>query len=195
MVNNQHYRVKVNFVSVVGQYDTNGDGLADTIAVDVTGDGQANVQGYAVDTTGDFNVDSVAVDTTGDGLVDSVIQITAGDCQNEFVAKCVLQKDEYGCFFLAISLPATARQTITADVLIEAVEAWGHELAETQAMGVNWSSVVDFEITAAKVGKAGGTKLVRDAAGVSPRFARSARRSEHNVTADHADQNTLPPCS
>jgi hypothetical protein len=58
-------------------FDTDGDGLVDTVSMDTDGDGLVDT--IAMDTDGDGLVDTIAMDTDGDGLVDTVSMDTDGD--------------------------------------------------------------------------------------------------------------------
>ena len=148
-VNEVNYKVQIIFGTAVGMSDTTGDGAADIVHVDVTGDGISNTAGVPMDTTGDGAADAVGIDTTGDGLVDAYIDLMAGNTTAPFPARVLLQPDGS----LQVSFPVACKGTVSLEVLMDVVEAWGEAAAASQADALRWSTDHDFEVVSASIGK------------------------------------------
>ena len=120
------YDVTLEFVpegKVLYSVDSTGDGLPDSVAVDMNGDGQANVTGMVFDSTGDGLGDSVGVDTTGDGIIDTRIRLTVGtgqDVSQDF--KLGVAEVSPSCLQVIIPTSATAR--LSFDHINDAIESW-----------------------------------------------------------------------
>ena len=145
-VNDEKFTIKILFSTVLGLVDTTGDGMADQALVDTTGDGNVNYTSVVEQTQAPLG--QVGIDTTGDGSVDTFVDMIAGDATAEYKARVTLLSTNT----LQLTFPADARERLSVDAVMEAIESWGETRAQSQADAVPWSTEHDFEIVSAAVG-------------------------------------------
>jgi len=156
------YTVKVVYLSVKAEIDSNSDGTNDSVLIDTTGDGRVNTVGKAVDTTGDGKADTVGLDTNGDGNIDTYVKLTIGSSSGgEFDVR--IKKTGPNM----LQLLAPSREQLTLDMLVDAVESYFDELVAYQAETQSTVTDADFEVTAVMIGSTAGvrTRVAVDTSG------------------------------
>jgi len=156
------YTVKVVYLSVKGEIDTNDDGAKDSVLLDTTGDGHVNTVGKAIDTSGDGKADTVGLDTNGDGSIDTYVKLTIGSsATGEFNVR--IRKAAPN----VLQLLAPSREQLSLDMLVDAVESYFDELVAYQAKTQSTVTDADFEVTAVTIGATSGvrTRVAVDTSG------------------------------
>ena len=139
------YKVTIATANVKLEFDTTGDGANDTILVDMSGDGQADHTGKAIDTSGDGKADKVGLDTNGDGQLDTYVDIHfSGDAFSVGLRKTGPD---------TLLLTAPSRKLLTLDIIMDAIEAYGLDVAKYQASEQPSVTDADFELFKCVIGE------------------------------------------
>jgi len=135
---------------IMSMYDSTGDGVPDSGAVDTDGDGKANASGKIVDTSGDGVGDAVQVDTTGDGLLDTLVFFADDDDSAVQVTATSID---------ALVVTCTPKEALTFEALVDALETWGEAMVIGQAASLDGCDG-DFVVKTVAIGADRATRTV-----------------------------------